>query len=281
MRRFLVSVVALLAVILLFVVVVPFFVPWSPLNCWHEDVDITTGRIRTQWFLLFVKVSESVKETPLSEVVLGGPRSAAAPQWHRVNTFSPGLRYSPHYRYHAAGHQIWELSELWQLPAPKDCPPELREITARHVLALWQEGSDERAGDYVAQLYESLDSEDRDALIKTLSGIRMPKYESVGNRTVKTLYFPNGRPLERFEGVLTDEGDFVADGIWEMWYPNGQRRVYGHFREGRHDGRRFEWDRDGRLIAIAGYRDNELTEYVAESLDRHPDFTKAMELTRP
>jgi hypothetical protein len=70
MRRFWVTVSALLSVFLLAVVVIPFFIPWSPLNCWHEEVDITTGRIRRQWMLLFVKVAESIEETPLSEVVL-------------------------------------------------------------------------------------------------------------------------------------------------------------------------------------------------------------------
>ena len=106
MRRFWLSVSALLAVVLLVVTVVPFFFQWSPLNCWHEEVDITTGRIRRQWILLFVKVSESIEDTPLSEVVLKGQPPSGTPQWHRVNTFSPGIHYSPHYRFHGAGHQI-------------------------------------------------------------------------------------------------------------------------------------------------------------------------------
>jgi hypothetical protein len=280
MRRFWVTVSALLSVILLAVVVTPFFIPWSPLNCWHEEVDITTGRIRRQWILLFVKVAESIEETPLSEVVLSGQPPTGTPQWHRINTFSPGIHHSPHYRYHGAGHQIRELAELWQLPPPQSFPAELKEPTARHVLALWQEGSDYRAGDYLMELYGLLHAENRDTLIKTIAQIEMPKLETVGNRTVKTTYFPSGRPMERFEGYRTAAGGFVADGVWESWHANGKREVYGHLREGRHDGRRFEWSRDGALIAIVGYHNNELTEYEGANLARHPDFEKAQELAR-
>jgi hypothetical protein len=90
MRRFWVTVSAILSVLLLAVVVIPFFIPWSPLNCWHEEVDITTGRIRRQRILLFVKVAESIEETPLSKVVLRGQPPTGTPLWHRINTFSPG-----------------------------------------------------------------------------------------------------------------------------------------------------------------------------------------------
>jgi hypothetical protein len=195
-----------------------------------------------------------------------------------VNTFSPGIHYSPHYCYHGAGHQIKELAELWQLPAPQNFPAELKEPTARHVLALWQEGSDDRAGDYIMQLYELLDTENRDTLIKNIVRIEMPKLETVGNRIVKTTYFPSGRPMDRFEGYRTATGEFVADGTWESWHANGKRAVYGHLREGRHNGRRFEWDREGVLIAIEGFHNNELTEYEGTNLARHPDFEKAKEL---
>lgn len=278
MWRFWLAVLTLLAAILLIVVVIPFFLPWSPLNCWHEDVDITTGRIRRQWILLFVKVSESIEETPVSEIVLRGQFSPAAPQWHRVNTFSPGVHYSPHYRYHSAVHQIEQLVNLWQMPPPLSFPAELKEPTARHVLALWQEGSDDRASDYIRQLYELLDAENRDALINAIATIEMPQIETVGSRTVKTTFFPSGRPMERFEGYLTATGEFVADGVWESWHDNGRRAVYGHLRAGRHDGRRFEWDRDGGLIEIAGYENNELTEYEGTNLALHPEFAKAKEL---
>lgn len=280
MRRFWVIVTALLSVFLLAVVVIPFFIPWSPLNCWHEEVDITTGRIRRQWILLFVTVAESIEETPLSEVVLRGQPPTETPQWQRINTFSPGVQYSPHYRYHGAGQQIRELAELWQLPPPQSFPEELKEPTARHVLALWQEGSDSHAGDYLTELSALLHDESRDALIETIANIEMPKLETVGDRTVKTIYFPSGLPMERWEGYLAPSGEFVADGVWESWHANGKRAVYGHLREGRHDGRRFEWSLDGALLAIEGFHNNELTEYEGDNLAGHPDFEKAQELAR-
>jgi hypothetical protein len=243
-------------------------------------VDITNGRIRRQWILLFVKVNESIEETPLSEVVLRGQAPAETPQWHRVNTFSPGTRYSPHYRFHSAGHQIRTLAELWQLPAPHDFPPELKELTARHVLALWQEGSDDRAGNYITQLSELLDATNRDAVIKSIANIEMPKFETVGKRTVKTIYFPSGRPMERWEGYLTATGTFVPDGAWESWHANGKRAVYGGVRQGHHDGRRFEWSPDGELTSIKSFHHNQLTEYEETNLATHPDFEKAKELAQ-
>ena len=33
-------------ILLLALFVVSMFVPWTPINCRHEDVDITTGRLR-------------------------------------------------------------------------------------------------------------------------------------------------------------------------------------------------------------------------------------------
>lgn len=280
MRRFWLAISALLAVVFLAAVVVPYFVQWSPLNCWHEDVDITTGRIRRQWILLFVKVSEAIEETPLSEVVLRGQRAAASPQWHRINTFSPGIHYSPHYRYHGAGHQIRTLAELWNLPAPQNFPPELKETTAGHVLALWQEGNDDRAGDYITQLYELIDEKDRTGLIEAIGRIKLPEFESVGNITRKTLYYPSGRLMERFEGYRNTVGEFIPDGKWESWHADGKRAVYGHLQDGRPDGRRFEWDRDGKLIAIECFRNNELTEYEGSNLSNHRDFEIATKLSQ-
>jgi hypothetical protein len=280
MWRFWLAISALLAVVFLAAVVVPYFVQWSPLNCWHEDVDITTGRVRRQWILLFVKVSETIEGTPLSEVVLRGQRAATSPQWHRINTFSPGIHYSPHYRYHGAGHQIRTLAELWSLPAPQSFPPELKEPTARHVLALWQEGGDDRASAYIMQLYELMAEQDRSGLIEAIGRIKMPEFESVGNITRKTLYYPSGRLMERFEGYRNTVGEFIPNGKWESWHANGKREVYGHFHQGRHDGRRFEWDVGGELIAIKGFRNNELTEYEGTNLSNHPDFETSQRLAQ-
>src|SRR5688572_11297203 len=67
---------------------------WSPLHCWHEYVDIRSGRLRFQHYLLYVCVSDRTEETWLSRAV---PTPLGPPAWRRVNTFSPGARHSPHY----------------------------------------------------------------------------------------------------------------------------------------------------------------------------------------
>jgi hypothetical protein len=42
------------------------FFPWSPLNCWHYDVDINSGRMRYTRFFLFGQVAQRVEESSLS-----------------------------------------------------------------------------------------------------------------------------------------------------------------------------------------------------------------------
>ena len=48
--------IAVILAILCFVV--PIFVPWSPLNCRYEEVDINSGRLRFTRYLLYCRVSE-------------------------------------------------------------------------------------------------------------------------------------------------------------------------------------------------------------------------------
>lgn len=91
-------------VLLLFVVLfaIPFLWPWTSLNCWHDDIDITAGRYRYQRYLLYMKTSETIEETKLSKMYREFIGQPPAPQWRRVNTCSPGHRNSPHHAYHGA-----------------------------------------------------------------------------------------------------------------------------------------------------------------------------------
>lgn len=43
--------------LLLAPVIIPIFIPWPEINCWHEDINIKTGHARYTWCLWFVKVS--------------------------------------------------------------------------------------------------------------------------------------------------------------------------------------------------------------------------------
>ena len=80
--------------------------PWSGLNCWQNDIDITSGRIRQTRYLLWVPVQRSVWDSALTRAVPPTVVAGSRPDWHAVVTLSPGLHHSPHYRFHGAIHQI-------------------------------------------------------------------------------------------------------------------------------------------------------------------------------
>ena len=63
-RKTIIILISLLAVVLL-PLVVPLFVPWSEINCRHQDINIKTGQARFSRILWFIKISEHVKDTPL------------------------------------------------------------------------------------------------------------------------------------------------------------------------------------------------------------------------
>lgn len=123
---------------------------WSPLNCWHDDVDITTGRVRHTRYLLFCQIGDRIEDTWISRAA---GASNALPDWQRVNTFSPGVRYSPHYRYHGAINQI-QTAELADAMITFD--PEARSKVANNLLRLWQNsGSDISADEYVEKVAQA------------------------------------------------------------------------------------------------------------------------------
>jgi hypothetical protein len=133
--------------------VVPFVKPWSPINCRHQEINIKTGQARYSRHLWYVKVSERVEDTILSKVLGGESVDVAdiAP-WHTVNTFSPGLHYSPHYRFHAALFQASEIGLLFETLEPD---AERKKQIVRNILTLWQTHGDYfEASRYIATLSE-------------------------------------------------------------------------------------------------------------------------------
>ena len=123
---------------------------WSALNCWHDEVDINTGRYRRTRFLLYRQIGERTEETWLSHSVRNPNTS---PDWRRVNTFSPGIRYSPHHQFHGAIHQIKTL-ELAHNIIPFE--PEARRKVANTVLTLWENnGSYSGADDFVEKVAQT------------------------------------------------------------------------------------------------------------------------------
>lgn len=257
------------------------FFPWSPLNCRHQDVDITTGRLRFTRYLLFCKVSERIEPSTLSQALPPDVVAAATPEWHRVNTFSPGVHHSPHYIFHSAIYQIHILDDIWKMPEFYDLPEELRKQTALHVLALWQHsGNDSLADDYIRGLNDLMEEDKRQKILSVLPTLTMPRIETNGTEVTRTVFFPNGQSMDRIHGYVDSTGKFVRHGVWEQWRQDGKRSRYGHFEQGYHHGRRFEWDRDGKLIVIEAFNRGQLSEYKSDNLEQHPDFEAAQLLAR-
>lgn len=123
--------------------------PWSPLNCWQEEIDIHSGRVRQTRHLLYCQIAERIDDTWLSRAI-DSPGKAA--DWHRVNTFSPGTHHSPHHRYHGALNQVQTLETL------NDSIPferEARQQVATTMCDLWQSGGSSRAaGQYLGKVGE-------------------------------------------------------------------------------------------------------------------------------
>ncbi len=137
-RRTLYIVIGVVLAIVVLPLVVPGFKPWTEINCRHQDINIKTGQARYSRYLWYVKTSEVVKDTPIS-VALGGKviDVAEIEPWFRVNTFSPGLRHSPHYAYHGALSQARQMEEIAVVAELSS--EEKREI-AENILKLWQTG---------------------------------------------------------------------------------------------------------------------------------------------
>jgi len=108
---------------------------WPKLCCRYGDINIKTGQARYARYVGFVKISDEVKDTPVSLVLEGKNIDVADIEpWHRVYTSSPGV-ISAHYRYHKAlsqARQIDVIAELTEL-GPKD-----KRLIAENVLKLWQ-----------------------------------------------------------------------------------------------------------------------------------------------
>jgi hypothetical protein len=120
---------------------------WSELNCWHQDVDIRSGRYRYQRYVLWCKVAEREEDTFLSRVYRKSFGGSPEPVWVRVNTFCPSSPHvSPQYAYHGALAQISLLEEILKLHG---VTPEAEKAMVQAVLLLWQQDN----GDGLATRY--------------------------------------------------------------------------------------------------------------------------------
>lgn len=124
---------------------VPIFSPWSEINCRHQDINIKTGQARYSRCLWFVKISERIEHTPLSLALNGETVDVNdINPWHRANTFSPGLGYSPHYIFHSALHQANQMEILGSMYG---LTPERKKELAKAILTAWQQSGRDRGAD--------------------------------------------------------------------------------------------------------------------------------------
>jgi hypothetical protein len=124
--------------------------PWSPVNCWHYDVDIHSGRIRYIRVIAFLPIQKRIDPSALSNALHPEDVRGSEPDWRRALTLSPGIHHSPHYIFHSAISQIRELEIDWQLG---DFTPAARRASAKRVLQLWQHGQrDDEAKPYLRAL---------------------------------------------------------------------------------------------------------------------------------
>jgi hypothetical protein len=132
-------------------IVVPFFIPWTEINCEHQDINIKTGKARCSRYIWFIRICERTKDTPLSEALAGKTVDVAETKpWQHVHTFSPGVRWSPHYIFHSALYQVEEIRVLFETSRTSD---EQKAEIARAVLTIWQTtGRDFGVHEYIRAL---------------------------------------------------------------------------------------------------------------------------------
>ncbi len=151
-KRWLIAIIPV-AVLLAGPWVIPTLTPWTAVNVHHEEINIKTGQARYSHKLWYVKVSEKVEDTLFSKVPAGEIVDAADSEpWQMVNTFSPGRRYSPHYRFHGALAQVRAPEMILQLREPDT---QRKHQIVRDILKLWQTKGDYFGAErYIATLSE-------------------------------------------------------------------------------------------------------------------------------
>jgi|LauGreSBDMM110SN_4_FD.fasta_scaffold12493_2 hypothetical protein len=147
--KILISLIFLMAVV--FPLISPFVgMAWKPINCRYEDIDLETGRIRYTTMVYWIPISRRIEHTSISEVLGVADLYKATGDWRRVNTFSPGVRHSPHYSFHGVLSQIQILKMTWEL---ENFDAKNRKESARELLRLWKtSGSDSNTDDFFTEL---------------------------------------------------------------------------------------------------------------------------------
>jgi hypothetical protein len=71
---------------------------------------------------------------------------------------------------------------------------------------------------------------------------------------MRTSKYDNGQPQEEFSVVKDSAGNYVKDGPFVSFHPNGQKADEGNFRNGAPDGHLQRWDENGKLALDIHYK---------------------------
>ena len=155
-KKLLIIGLSVLAFLFLLPFVVLCFNPWSEILCRHEEINIKTGQVRYSRYVYFLKITEWVEDTCLSDYVEIPSDETTASFWRRVNSFSPLASHSPHYSFHSALAQVHQLQTAVSLEVLTE--PEKKRIV-EGLLENWQDSDDyHSAGDYLdSVLNEAID----------------------------------------------------------------------------------------------------------------------------
>jgi len=67
------------------------------------------------------------------------------------------------------------------------------------------------------------------------------------NRTVEQEDWPDGQPPQRLEFCAAPDGSKTLDGLYTLWFPNGQKQYEATYVDGRLHGTERQWHENGRL----------------------------------
>lgn len=179
--RIAVALAALSVVLILAPIVVGFLVPWNGINCWTDSIDIRSGRYRYERYVWYVKISERIEETGVSDAYRSLVGEPGPPDWRRVNIFSPGVRNSPHYLFHGALHACREIERAFGTAAFSD--PAKRKAVLAWLSLLQEDGSDFRARDYSRSVFG-----------KALDALEAGRKDPIGPDELPAVPAKEGRP---------------------------------------------------------------------------------------
>jgi hypothetical protein len=109
---------------------------WTRWSCTHEWFDVTAGQIKVEDWAYFRKRGETIKDSPFTELyreLIGEPPD---PDWRLMNTFSPGVRHSPHYIYHTVYVDVVYILRLFDHAEFKE---EAKREIIQTVARMWPE----------------------------------------------------------------------------------------------------------------------------------------------